>query len=57
MARTLTELLQNEKPEVVSAARQKADEILLNTRSVETKEHVEKTQIEVTAVQSLKKPT
>lgn len=57
MARTLEEILANEKPEIVKEARAQADEILLNIHLSEIREKVNKTQAEMAEALGVKQPT
>ena len=57
MARTLDQILETEKPEVVSAARAKAEAILLNIHLAEIRSLMEKTQIEMAEALRVKQPT
>lgn len=57
MARTLNQILEAEKPEVVAKARDKADAILLNIRLGEIRALMEKTQIEMAEALGVKQPT
>lgn len=57
MARTLEQLLDSEKPEVVAAARAKADEILLDMRLSEVRRLVEMTQAQMADAMGVRQPT
>ncbi|AQT62555.1 helix-turn-helix domain-containing protein [Cellvibrio sp. PSBB023] len=57
MARTLEQILANEKPEVVAQAREQADAMLLNIHLAELRELVDKTQMEIAAALGVKQPT
>lgn len=57
MARTLEQMLAAEKPEVVEAAKRKADEILLNIHLAEIRLLMEKTQVEVAKALGITQPT
>tara|TARA_R110000772_G_scaffold58952_11_gene133608 strand:- start:556 stop:858 length:303 start_codon:yes stop_codon:yes gene_type:complete len=57
MARTLEQLLASEKPEVVAAARAKADEILLDMRLSEVRRLVEMTQAQMADAMGVRQPT
>lgn len=57
MGRTLDQLLEAEKPEVVAKARAKAEEILLNIHLAELRERVQKTQSELAQALGIKQPT
>lgn len=57
MARTLEQILATEKPEVVAAAREQAETMLLNIHLAELRELVEKTQMDMAAALGVKQPT
>ena len=57
MARTLEQILANEKPEVVAMAREQAETMLLNIHLAELRELVEKTQMEIAESLGVKQPT
>ena len=57
MARKLEDLLAREKPEVVTAAEAKADDMLLEIRLAEIRQLAEKTQAEVAGAMGVKQPT
>lgn len=57
MARKLENLLANEKPEVVAAAREKADAMLLELRLAEIRHLVEKTQVDMADALGIKQPS
>lgn len=57
MARTLEQILQSEKPQVVANARKKADAILLNIQLSEIRNLVDKTQLEMAEALGIKQPT
>lgn len=57
MARTLEQILADEKPEVVTEAQEKASEILLNIHLAELRELVKKTQVEIAQTLGIKQPT
>jgi DNA-binding XRE family transcriptional regulator len=57
MARTLEQILATEKPEVVAAAREQAEAMLLNIHLAELRELVEKTQMDMAAALGVKQPT
>lgn len=57
MARTLDQILASEKPEVVSQAQAKADEILFNLNLAELRERVQKTQEDVAQALGIKQPS
>jgi DNA-binding XRE family transcriptional regulator len=57
MARTLDQMLANEKPEVVAAARKAASEMLLNIHLAELRERMNITQTELAGVLGVKQPT
>ncbi|OZY87951.1 transcriptional regulator [Cellvibrio mixtus] len=57
MARTLEQILANEKPEVVAQAREQADAMLLNIHLAELRELVDKTQMEIAEALGVKQPT
>lgn len=57
MARTLEQILANEKPEVVALAREQAETMLLNIHLAELRELVEKTQMEIAESLGVKQPT
>ncbi|QFT86795.1 Antitoxin HigA (plasmid) [Halomonas sp. THAF12] len=57
MARKLEQLLANEKPEVVAAAKAKADEMLLELRLSEVRRLVEMTQAQMADAMGVRQPT
>lgn len=57
MARTLEEILANEKAEVVAKAEKKAAEILLNIHLAEIRERAGMTQCEIAQALGVKQPT
>lgn len=57
MARTLDDLLANEKPEVVAAAQAKADEMRLELRLAELRQLVDMTQAQMAEAMDVKQPT
>lgn len=57
MARTLEQILATEKPEVVAAAREQVEAMLLNIHLAELRELVEKTQMDMAAALGVKQPT
>lgn len=57
MARTLKQILAAEKPEVVTKAQEKAEEMLLNIHLAELRERVQKTQVDVAQSLGIKQPT
>ena len=57
MARTLQELLANEKPEVVKKAKELATEMLLNIHLAELRQKSELTQQEIALAMGVKQPT
>src|SRR5690554_2779615 len=57
MARTLEQLLANEKPEVVAEARKKANDILLNIHLAELRERLNITQADLARALGVKQPT
>ncbi len=57
MARTLEELLANEKPEVVAKAKKAASDMLLNIHLAELREHMKLTQGEMAKELGVKQPT
>lgn len=57
MARTLDQILENEKPEVVANAKAKAESILLNIQLSEIRCLMEKTQNEMADAMGVKQPT
>lgn len=57
MARTLKELLAEEKPEIVASARQEADNILMDIHLAEIRRLAEKTQTELAVAMGVKQPT
>ncbi|MDY0301860.1 MAG: XRE family transcriptional regulator [Trichlorobacter sp.] len=57
MARTLEQILANEKPDIVAEARKKADEILINIHLAEIRSLMEKTQAEMAEALGVKQPT
>lgn len=57
MARTLDQILETEKPEVVANARAKAEAILLNIHLGEIRSLMEKTQTDMAKALGVKQPT
>ncbi|MBS9429212.1 transcriptional regulator [Photorhabdus luminescens] len=57
MARTLDQILANEKNEVVANAQAAATEMLLNIHLAELRERVQKTQGEIALALGIKQPT
>lgn len=57
MARTLDQMLANEKPAVVAKAQKAAAEMLLNIHLAELREHMKLTQGEMAAALGVKQPT
>lgn len=57
MTRTLKELLAEEKPEIVAAAREEADSILMDIHLAEIRRLAEKTQTELAVAMGVKQPT
>ncbi|MFC7091839.1 helix-turn-helix domain-containing protein [Halomonas salifodinae] len=57
MAHKLTDLLANEKPELVAAAQAKADDMLLELRLSELRQQVDMTQAQLAAAMGVKQPT
>jgi DNA-binding XRE family transcriptional regulator len=57
MARTFDEILKREKPKIVSKARSKADEMLLDIHLAEIRERMEKTQVESAQALGVTQPT
>ena len=57
MARTLQDILNSEKPEVVAEARELATQMLLNIHLAELREKAELTQTEVARAMGVKQPT
>ncbi|MEL4014769.1 transcriptional regulator [Dryocola clanedunensis] len=57
MVTSLEQLLAEEKPEVVAAARAMADEMLLDIHLAELRERVQKTQAEMAIALGIKQPT
>lgn len=57
MGRTLEQLLQDEKNEVVQQAEAMAEEMLLNIHLAELREKVKKTQVEIAESLGVKQPT
>lgn len=57
MARKLEDLLARQKPEVVEAARAKADEMLLELRLSELRQLVDMTQAQMADAMGVKQPT
>ena len=57
MARTLEQILATEKPEVVSKAKQKAEEMLLNIHLAELRQRAQKTQLDMAQLLNVKQPT
>lgn len=57
MGRTLKQLLQAEKPEVVAEAQAQAEEVLLDIHLAELRERLQKTQAEMALALGIKQPT
>ena len=57
MARTLKQILETEKPEIVEKAKKKADAILLDIHLAEIRALMHKTQAEMAAALGVKQPT
>ncbi|MDX1678364.1 helix-turn-helix domain-containing protein [Arsukibacterium sp.] len=57
MARTLEQILAQEKPEVVASAKEQAAEILLNIHLAELRERMNMTQQDIAAALNVKQPT
>jgi DNA-binding XRE family transcriptional regulator len=57
MARTLQEIMANEKPEVVAKAQELATEMLLNIHLAELRERASLTQNELALAMGVKQPT
>ena len=57
MARTLEQILAEQKPEVVAKAQMKAEEILFNIHLAELRERLQKTQVDVAQILDIKQPT
>lgn len=57
MARTLQNILNNEKPEVVAQAKELATQMLLNIHLAELRDKAELTQTEVALAMGVKQPT
>lgn len=57
MARTLEQMLANEKPEVVIQAQAQAEDILLNIHLAELRKRVQKTQGDIAQVLGVQQPT
>jgi len=57
MTRTLKELLAEENPEIVAAAREEADSILMDIHLAEIRRLAEKTQTELATAMGVKQPT
>lgn len=57
MARTLDQILETEKPEIVAGAKVKAENILLNIHLGEIRTLMEKTQGEIASALGVKQPT
>lgn len=57
MGRTLEQLLQAEKPEVVAEAQALAEEVLLDIHLAELRERLQKTQAEMALALGIKQPT
>ena len=57
MARTLEQIIAAEKPKVVAKAQEKADEMLLEMRLADLREHVDKTQEDFAQKLGVKQPT
>lgn len=57
MGRTLEQLLQAEKPEVVTEAQALAEEVLLDIHLAALRERLQKTQVEMALALGIKQPT
>lgn len=57
MARTLRDILNNEKPEVIAEAKKLATQMLLNIHLAELRDKAELTQTEVALAMGVKQPT
>ena len=57
MAKTLEQMLNAEKPEIVEAARKKAGDMLLSIHLAELRELAQKTQVEVAEALGVKQPS
>ena len=57
MARTLEQMLAEEKPEVVKKAEEKAQDMLLNIHLAELRELSKKTQVDLAKFLNVKQPT
>ncbi|MBE3153499.1 helix-turn-helix transcriptional regulator [Enterobacter cloacae complex sp. P30BA] len=57
MGRTLEQLIEDEKPEVVASAQAMATDILLNIHLAELREKVQKTQVDMARALGIKQPT
>ena len=57
MGRTLEELLEQEKPEIVAMAKEKAASMLLGIRLAELRKQAKFTQTEIAAALGVKQPT
>ena len=57
MARSLNEMLKNEKPEVVEQARTMASEMLLEINLAELRKELEVTQMKIAEAMGVKQPT
>ncbi|MDT7525376.1 MULTISPECIES: helix-turn-helix transcriptional regulator [Idiomarinaceae] len=57
MARTLEQLIANEKPELIARASKKADAMLLTIRLSEIRKLVNKTQVDLANSMGIKQPT
>ena len=57
MGRTLEQLLQAEKPEVVAQAQARAEEVLLDIHLAELRERLHKTQVEMAEALGIRQPT
>lgn len=57
MAKTLEQILAEQKPEVVAKAQMKAEEILFNIHLAELRERLQKTQLDVAQLLDIKQPT
>lgn len=57
MSRTFEQLLEQEKPDISKAAREKADIILLEIRLAELRKQLEFTQKELAEIMGVKQPT
>ena len=57
MAKTLKQLLQTERPEIVAQAKERAEDILLEIHLAELRQRMNMTQSEMAALLGVKQPT